>query len=61
MPHIHAKHAEFEASIEIGDGEILSGNPRKQLQVVRRDRAGHRDELVARLGKLPSVAESVQN
>jgi hypothetical protein len=25
LPHIHAKYAEFEASIGIGDGEILSG------------------------------------
>lgn len=23
LPHIHAKYAEFEASIGIGDGEIL--------------------------------------
>ena len=30
LPHIHAKYAEFEASIEIGNGEILSGElPRK--------------------------------
>ncbi len=25
LPHIHAKYAEFEASIGIGDGEILAG------------------------------------
>jgi len=25
LPHIHAKYAEFEASIGIGDGEVLSG------------------------------------
>ena len=25
LPHIHAKYAEFEASIDIGDGETLSG------------------------------------
>lgn len=24
VPHIHAKYAEFEASIDIPDGEILS-------------------------------------
>ncbi len=30
MPHIHAKYAESEASIGIGDGEVLSGElPRK--------------------------------
>jgi oxalate decarboxylase/phosphoglucose isomerase-like protein (cupin superfamily) len=33
LPHIHAKYAEFEASIGIDGGEILSGElPRKQLQ-----------------------------
>ena len=32
LPHIHAKYAEFEASIDIGDGEILSGElPRKTI------------------------------
>ena len=25
LPHIHAKYAEFEASIGIGDGELISG------------------------------------
>jgi hypothetical protein len=30
LPHIHAKYAEFEASIGIADGEILAGDlPRK--------------------------------
>jgi len=30
LPHIHAKYAEFEASIGVADGEILSGDlPRK--------------------------------
>jgi hypothetical protein len=38
LPHIHAKYAEFEASISIEDGEILAGRlPRKQL---RSDRPG---------------------
>ncbi len=36
LPHIHPKYAEFEASIGIGDGEILSGElPRKQLRLVQ--------------------------
>jgi hypothetical protein len=26
IPHIHAKYAEFEASISIAEGEILAGN-----------------------------------
>ncbi len=34
LPHIHAKYAGFEASISIGDGEMLSGElPRKQLRL----------------------------
>lgn len=24
LPHIHARYAEFEASINIGDGEVLA-------------------------------------
>jgi hypothetical protein len=32
LPHIHARYAEFEASIGLEEGEILSGDlPRKQL------------------------------
>ncbi len=35
LPHIHAKYAEFEASVTIADGEILAGSlPRKQLRLV---------------------------
>jgi hypothetical protein len=35
LAHIHAKYAEFEASIGIADGEILAGDlPRKQLRLV---------------------------
>ena len=48
MPHIHAKYAEFEASIGIGDGEVLSGDlPRKQLRLVQAWIELHRDELIA--------------
>jgi hypothetical protein len=48
LPHIHAKYAEFEASIEIGNGEILSGElPRKQLRLVQAWIELHRDELMA--------------
>lgn len=28
LPHIHAKYAEFEASIDLKDGEILAGDCR---------------------------------
>lgn len=48
LPHIHAKYSEFEASISIGDGEILSGElPRKQLRLVQAWIELHRDELMA--------------
>jgi hypothetical protein len=48
LPHIHAKYAEFEASINIKDGEILSGDlPRKQLRLVQAWIELHRDELTA--------------
>jgi len=36
LPHIHARYAEFEASISIAEGEILAGElPRKQLRLVQ--------------------------
>lgn len=48
LAHIHAKYAEFEASIGIADGEILSGEiPRKQLRLVQAWIELHRDELLA--------------
>ena len=48
LPHIHAKYAEFEASIGIAEGEILSGElPRKQLRLVQAWIELHRDELTA--------------
>ncbi|OIO56075.1 MAG: hypothetical protein COX57_06525 [Alphaproteobacteria bacterium CG_4_10_14_0_2_um_filter_63_37] len=48
LPHIHARYAEFEASIGIGDGEILAGDlPRKQLRLVQAWIELHRDELMA--------------
>ena len=46
--YIHAKYAEFEASVNIEDGEILAGNlPRKQLRLVQAWIELHRDELMA--------------
>lgn len=48
LPHIHAKYAEFEASISIMEGEILAGElPRKQLRLVLAWIELHRDELLA--------------
>jgi hypothetical protein len=36
LPHLHARYAEFEASIGLDDGEILAGQiPRKQLRLVQ--------------------------
>ena len=48
LPHIHAKYAEFEASVDIAEGEILGGIlPRKQLRLVQAWIELHRDELMA--------------
>ena len=48
LPHIHAKYAEFEVSIGIEDGEVLSGElPRKQLRLVQAWIELRRDELLA--------------
>jgi len=58
-PHIHAKYAEFEASISIPDGEVLAGTlPRKQLRLVLAWIELHKDELMAnwdlaRSGEIP--------
>lgn len=59
LPHIHAKYAEFEASINLVDGDVLAGElPRKQLRLVQAWIELHRDELMAdwelaRSGELP--------
>lgn len=48
LPHIHARYAEYEASINIADGEVLAGElPRKQLRLVQAWIELHKDELVA--------------
>lgn len=48
LPHIHAKYAEYEASIDIADGEVLAGElPKKQLRLVQAWIELHRDELMA--------------
>ena len=59
LPHLHARYAEFEASIDLSDGEVLAGQlPRKQLRLVQAWIELHRDELMAdwelaRSGELP--------
>jgi len=48
LPHVHAKYADFEASICIADGEILAGElPRKQLRLVQAWIELRLDELMA--------------
>lgn len=48
VAHIHARYAEFEASIGIDNGEILAGQlPRKQLRLVQAWIELRRDELLA--------------
>jgi hypothetical protein len=47
-PHIHARYAEYEASIRIDDRERLAGEPpRKQLRLVQAWIELHRDERIA--------------
>ena len=47
-PHIHARHAEFEASVSIADGEVLAGElPRRALRLVQAWIELRRDELNA--------------
>ena len=59
LPHLHAKYAEFEASIDLADGELLAGElPRKQLRLVQAWVELNRDALMAdwelaRSGQLP--------
>ncbi len=59
LPHLHAKYAEFEASVNLMDGELLAGElPRKQLRLVQAWVELHRDALMAdwelaRSGQLP--------
>ena len=48
LPHIHARYAEFEASVSIVEAEILAGElPRKQLRLVQAWIELHREELMA--------------
>lgn len=48
LPHIHARYAEFEASISITEGEVIAGElPRKQLRLVQAWIELHQDELQA--------------
>lgn len=48
LPHLHARFAEFEASVDLADGEVLAGDlPRKQLRLVQAWIELHRDELLA--------------
>ncbi|BBD76274.1 MULTISPECIES: DUF4160 domain-containing protein [Hydrogenophilus] len=47
-PHIHARYGEFEAAIDIEEGELLAGElPRKQLRLVQAWIELRRDELLA--------------
>ena len=48
LPHMHARFAEYEASIGIHDADVLAGDlPRKQLRLVQAWVELHRDELLA--------------
>jgi len=46
-PHIHAEYGEYEASIAIDDGSILSGNlPSAKLKLVQAWIEIHREDLL---------------
>ena len=48
LPHLHARFAEFEASVGIGDGELLAGElPRRQMRLVQAWVELDEDELMA--------------
>jgi hypothetical protein len=47
-PHIHARYAEYNASIDIETAEILEGElPKKQLRLVQAWIELHKEELMA--------------
>ncbi len=47
-PHIHAEYAEYEASIAIDDGSVLSGNlPSAKLKLVQAWVEIHKEDLMA--------------
>jgi len=47
-PHIHTRYAEFKASIEIPNGNVLDGDlPAKQMKLVQAWIALHTEELMA--------------
>jgi len=47
LPHVHARYAEFEASVSLSDGEVLGGDlPRKQLRLVQAWIELHQEELM---------------
>jgi Domain of unknown function (DUF4160) len=47
-PHIHIRYNEFNATIEIPNGEVLSGNlPKRQMKLVQAWIELHGDELMA--------------
>jgi len=45
-PHFHARYGEYEAKIDIGNGEILAGQlPTRALRLVREWTGLHKAEL----------------
>jgi hypothetical protein len=48
LPHIHVEYAEFEAVINIADGNLIAGNfPAGKLKLVQAWIEIHKDELMA--------------
>ena len=47
LPHIHTEYGEYEASISIEDGKVLSGNlPPPKLKLVQAWVEIHREDLM---------------
>ena len=47
-PHLHAEYAEYEASLAIDDGSVLSGSlPSPKLKIVQAWIEIHREDLLA--------------
>jgi len=58
-PHIHAEYAEYQASIAIDDGTVLSGSlPSSKLKLVQAWIEIHREDLLVNW-KLAVVGEPV--
>lgn len=65
-PHIHAQYGEFEAIIDIEDGDLMEGDlPKSRMKLVQAWIEIHKDELLANwqlaiTGQKPSKIEPLK-